>query len=486
MDWAWMPPESLKSQAPPRCEPYIEPVNGIVQPPVMPPPNRPGRRTNVLDSLKSALGIIWKSRLSYYFRYPVDAVRLGIPDYHKVIRYPMDLATIRQRLQNNYYWQADEAMDDFELIIDNCLEFNEEGTEVHAAGKELREAFHQRLDLIDMTNEVEIVPQAATRKRKAEATSEECSTQHKVKLEEQEEPDPEHSDSNSEPEDSESESDAESESESDSAPEPFTESDSEPEQEPFLEFPPFSEPDFTPVFKPASKPSPLTDLEQWQLQTQFLLESQLYFIEQSHCEYLLRVLTKRKRAHHNWPFNNWRHWRIYGQNEDYYTAELQKLDWRILGQKLAKNHFDGFEHFVLTVRQMFEDALNCFPDDELLTDAVNETDEVLESYLDECRESIDDMTDALYEEADYLLNEHCINRHNINEHKLQNTITNDELLTDAVNETDEVLESYLDECRESIGEMTDALYEEADYLLNEPQVGYICKNKKKDSRKISR
>ncbi|XP_034484474.1 homeotic protein female sterile-like [Drosophila innubila] len=182
MDWGCFQPQ--KPQAPPRLEPYIQPVNGIVQPPVIPPPNRPGRRTNVLDSLKSALGVIWKSRLSYYFRYPVDAVRLGIPDYHKVIKYPMDLSTIRKRLQNNYYWQADEAMEDFELIIDNCLEYNEEGTEVHSAGLELREAFHQRLDFIDMSNEVEIIPQTGSRKRKAETFSQpminspddECST----------------------------------------------------------------------------------------------------------------------------------------------------------------------------------------------------------------------------------------------------------------------------------------------------------------------
>ena len=40
---------------PPRNEPYIEPVNGIVQPPVIPPASRPGRTTNQLVYLKNVV-----------------------------------------------------------------------------------------------------------------------------------------------------------------------------------------------------------------------------------------------------------------------------------------------------------------------------------------------------------------------------------------------------------------------------------------------
>ena len=38
-----------------RIEPHVEPVNGIVQPPVYPPPNRPGRITNQLHYLKTTI-----------------------------------------------------------------------------------------------------------------------------------------------------------------------------------------------------------------------------------------------------------------------------------------------------------------------------------------------------------------------------------------------------------------------------------------------
>ena len=38
-----------------RIEPHVEPVNGVVQPPVVPPVNRPGRITNQLHYLKTTI-----------------------------------------------------------------------------------------------------------------------------------------------------------------------------------------------------------------------------------------------------------------------------------------------------------------------------------------------------------------------------------------------------------------------------------------------
>jgi hypothetical protein len=66
--------------APPRNEPYIEPVNGIVQPPVVPPPNRPGRLTNKLNFLlKTVMKALWKHQHAWPFYQPVDATKLNLP-----------------------------------------------------------------------------------------------------------------------------------------------------------------------------------------------------------------------------------------------------------------------------------------------------------------------------------------------------------------------------------------------------------------------
>ena len=58
----------------------LEPVNGIVQPPVYPPEGKPHRHTNCLDFvLKVILKTISKHNFAWPFRTPVDAVKLKLP-----------------------------------------------------------------------------------------------------------------------------------------------------------------------------------------------------------------------------------------------------------------------------------------------------------------------------------------------------------------------------------------------------------------------
>lgn len=50
-----------------------------------------------------------------------------LQDYHKVIKNPMDMGTIKKRLENNYYWSASEAMQDFNTMFTNCYIYNKVG-----------------------------------------------------------------------------------------------------------------------------------------------------------------------------------------------------------------------------------------------------------------------------------------------------------------------------------------------------------------------
>lgn len=52
-------------------------------------------------------------------------------DYHKVIKNPMDMGTIKKRLENNYYWSASEAMQDFNTMFTNCYIYNKVHTQDH-------------------------------------------------------------------------------------------------------------------------------------------------------------------------------------------------------------------------------------------------------------------------------------------------------------------------------------------------------------------
>ncbi|XP_047670336.1 bromodomain testis-specific protein isoform X9 [Tachysurus fulvidraco] len=95
-----------------------------------PPPEyknhkKPGRHTNQLQYLeKVVVKALWRHQFSWPFRHPVDAVQLNLPDYYKIIKNPMDLSTIKKRLENNYYWKALECVEDFNKMFTNCYVYN--------------------------------------------------------------------------------------------------------------------------------------------------------------------------------------------------------------------------------------------------------------------------------------------------------------------------------------------------------------------------
>ncbi|VVC42045.1 Hypothetical protein CINCED_3A017924 [Cinara cedri] len=143
---------------PPRNEPYIEPVNGVVQPPVVPPPNRPGRLTNKLQFLlKTVMKAVMKHHHAWPFHQPVDASKLNLPDYHKVIKTPMDLGTIKKRLENNYYWCADECIQDFNTMFSNCYTYNKPGEDVVVMAQTLEKLFLAKMG--QMVKEETVLPQ---------------------------------------------------------------------------------------------------------------------------------------------------------------------------------------------------------------------------------------------------------------------------------------------------------------------------------------
>lgn len=45
-------------------------------------------------------------------------------DYYNIIKQPMDMGTIKKRLENNYYRSASECMQDFNTMFTNCYIYN--------------------------------------------------------------------------------------------------------------------------------------------------------------------------------------------------------------------------------------------------------------------------------------------------------------------------------------------------------------------------
>ncbi|CAG8556475.1 5279_t:CDS:10, partial [Acaulospora colombiana] len=81
---------------------------------------------------------------AYPFYEPVDAEKLGVPDYYKIISHPMDLSTINSKLENDQYTGAEEFEADIRLMFQNCYTYNGVGSEVHNMGKMLEDVFNKK------------------------------------------------------------------------------------------------------------------------------------------------------------------------------------------------------------------------------------------------------------------------------------------------------------------------------------------------------
>lgn len=79
-----------------------------------------------------------------YFLEPVDPVALNIPTYFQIIKKPMDLRTVQNKLENNVYEKAKDFEEDVRLIFKNCYKFNPEGEWVNTAGHRLEEIFDKK------------------------------------------------------------------------------------------------------------------------------------------------------------------------------------------------------------------------------------------------------------------------------------------------------------------------------------------------------
>ena len=83
------------------------------------------------------------------FLFPVNTKQF--PTYKKVIKVPMDIATIKKKLDNHGYKIRDEFVTDVRLIFTNCELFNEDDSPVGKAGHAMRTHFENRwLELTSM------------------------------------------------------------------------------------------------------------------------------------------------------------------------------------------------------------------------------------------------------------------------------------------------------------------------------------------------
>lgn len=95
--------------------------------------------------LKSRFGEVLRALMEHQngwvFNTPVDPIELGLPDYFQVIKKPMDLGSIKKRLENGCYHSLEELEADVNLTFDNAMEYNPDGSVVFNMAKELKDKF---------------------------------------------------------------------------------------------------------------------------------------------------------------------------------------------------------------------------------------------------------------------------------------------------------------------------------------------------------
>ena len=79
------------------------------------------------------------------FYKPVDVQSLNLPDYYEIIKTPMDLGTVKGKLENREYKSPEEFVRDVRLMFTNCYKYNPSDHEIVSMGRKLQNVFEMRL-----------------------------------------------------------------------------------------------------------------------------------------------------------------------------------------------------------------------------------------------------------------------------------------------------------------------------------------------------
>ncbi|EPS62383.1 hypothetical protein M569_12409, partial [Genlisea aurea] len=107
-------------------------------------------RKKVFRSCANLLQRLMKHKYSWIFNQPVNAQELGLFDYHDIIKHPMDLGTIKDRLSRNWYNSPKEFADDVRLVFHNAMTYNPKGQDAHTMAEELLRIFEERWAVVEI------------------------------------------------------------------------------------------------------------------------------------------------------------------------------------------------------------------------------------------------------------------------------------------------------------------------------------------------
>jgi len=115
------------------------------------------------------------------FNEPVDPVALNIPDYFQVVTHPMDLGTVENRIQSNYYKTLEDLTGDVRQVWDNAAKYNGPEHDVTKMAQSLSDIFEQRLKALKEKSVAVAAGGGASSAASAAAPKKKSSTPGKIK-----------------------------------------------------------------------------------------------------------------------------------------------------------------------------------------------------------------------------------------------------------------------------------------------------------------
>ncbi|KAM0842837.1 hypothetical protein ACQ4PT_058095 [Festuca glaucescens] len=103
----------------------------------------------VMKQCEAILKKLMTQKCSHIFNVPVDVEKLNIPDYNDIIKHPMDLGTIKAKLDSGSYTSPSDFAADVRLTFNNAITYNPRGHAVHDMAIQLNKMFEARWKTVE-------------------------------------------------------------------------------------------------------------------------------------------------------------------------------------------------------------------------------------------------------------------------------------------------------------------------------------------------
>ncbi|GLJ44345.1 hypothetical protein SUGI_0928710 [Cryptomeria japonica] len=105
--------------------------------------------TEQMQQCADILNKLMSHRFGWVFNAPVNPVKLKIPDYFKIITEPMDLGTIKTKLEMRRYLSPIDFASDVRLTLANAMKYNPPTNDVHQMAVTLKKLFERNWSVVE-------------------------------------------------------------------------------------------------------------------------------------------------------------------------------------------------------------------------------------------------------------------------------------------------------------------------------------------------